>query len=152
MVNHIRFFWTNFGVVECLVNFVWFGFHPFTVFPVFSTLRNLTNIDFGIKISSKSLVMITGITVYNIQVMNFVEMMFGGISSINACHSGVETTTKDRSESCFLEFFFIRPLPAIFEVCLILWLVIGSVHIVYSGLKAGIHNGKILIRQCHIDY
>ena len=95
MVNHIRFFWSNLRVVQRHVNLVRVSFNPFAIFPVFSTLRNFADIDFRIKISGKSLTMVAGITVHDIKVLNFVEVMFSGISSINAGYAGVETTTKN---------------------------------------------------------
>ena len=95
VVNHIRFFRTNLRIIQWFMNFVWFSFHPLSVFPVFPALRNLTDINFRIEVGSKSFTMITGITVHNIQIMNFVEVMFGCISSVNAGYSGIESTTQN---------------------------------------------------------
>ena len=42
-------------------------------------------------------------------------------------------------------------MPAILEVSLIARLIVGSVEIIDSALKAGVHYGQVLIGQSQID-
>lgn len=70
------------------MNFQGFGGYPLSVFIITSVLGDFTDIDFRIEVCSKSLVMISGITIYYIQVLNFIEIMFGSICRINATYPG----------------------------------------------------------------
>ena len=75
------------------MNFMRFCFNPYTIFPVFTPLSDFADINLRIKVGSKSFMMITGIAIYDIEVLNLVEMMFGSISGVNAGYTWVETTT-----------------------------------------------------------
>ncbi len=36
-------------------------------------------------------------------------------------------------------------------MCHIFWLIVGCVEVVHSAYEACIHNGEVLIGECHID-
>ena len=75
------------------MNFEGACFHPFTILIISTLLGNFANVYFRIKVSSESLMMVACITIYDIEVMHFVEIMFGGISSKHASSTRVETAT-----------------------------------------------------------
>ena len=78
-------------------------------------------------------------------------MVLGGISGVDACHTGVESTTEDSSQAGFLKTFAVGPLPAVFKVSLVAWLVVSGIEVVYSTFEASIHNGEVLIGKSHVD-
>ena len=65
------------------MNFMRLCHYPFAIFPVFTFLCHLPDIDLRIEIRSKRFTMITGITINNIKVMHFIKMMFGSIGCVN---------------------------------------------------------------------
>ena len=69
------------------------GGNPFPVFVITSILCNFAYIDFWIEVCGKSLMMIACIAIDNIQVLDFIEVMFGCISRIDATYSRIESTT-----------------------------------------------------------
>ena len=127
------------------------GFEPLSVLIVEALLGYLADIDFRVKISGKSLVMVASIAVYDIQVMDFVKIVLSGIGSIDAAYARVKTTTQNSGKSGFLELVLISPLPAILEVSLVLRFVVGGVQIVAATGQTGIHDGEVLIRQGQVD-
>ena len=124
--------------------------YPLSIEVVFTLLGNLADIDLGIKVRSKCLVMVPSVAVYNIEVVDLVEVMLGGIGGKDARHPGVETTSKDSGKAGLFESFAIGPLPAILILCLVKRLIIGGIKVVYSALQAGIHNGKVLVGKSYI--
>ena len=92
------------------------------------------------------------VTVNDVKILNLLEMMLCCISSVDACNTWVETTTKDSCETSLLEAVAISPLPRVLKVSLILWLVVGCIKIVASASQAGIHNCQILIGQGKVYY
>ena len=91
------------------------------------------------------------IAIDDVEILNLLEVMLGSIGSEDRGHAWVKTTSEDGSESCLLETLTICPLPAVFEVSLILWLIVGSIHIVDTSFEAGIHDGEVLIRKSEVD-
>ena len=134
------------------MNFQRTGSYPFPVFIITSVLCNLADIDFRIEVCCKCLVVISGITIYNIQILNFVEIMFSCISCINTAYSRIESTTKNGCQPCFFETFVICPLPTVFEMSFIFRLVIGSIQIVYSCFQARFHNSQVLIGEGDVNH
>ena len=103
--------WTDVGVGERLVELKRFGLHPFAVLPVESLLGNLTDIDFGVEVGGKRLVVIAGIAIHNVEILYLVEVVFCGISGEDARHARVETATEDGAQASLLETLAISPLP-----------------------------------------
>ena len=96
--------------------------------------------------------MISGITVYDIQVLDFVKIMLGRISCIDTTDSRIESTTEDSCQAGFLETFMVSPLPAIFKVSFIFRLIIGRIQIVHSGFQASFHDSQVLIGKSNINH
>lgn len=145
VVQEVTFARTHFGVGERLVDFKRLRLDPFSVFPVEAFLGDLANIYLGVEICGKGLVMVSGIAIDDVQVLDFVEVMLGGIGRINARHAWVETATEDGRESGLLEALLVGPLPGIFEVGFVLGLIVGRVEIRATALQAGFHDGQILV-------
>ena len=80
--------------------------------------------------------MISGIAVYDVQILYFVKMMFGGVCSIDAAHSG-RNRNRDGGQSGIFKRF-IGPLPTVFKVGNIFRLIIGGIQIVDSTLQTSL--------------
>ena len=111
MVQQITVTWSDIRIGQVLVNLQRFRLHPFPVFPVESLLRDLADIDLWIEVGGKSLMMVTCITIDNIQILDLVEVMLRRIGSIDTGHTRVKATTKDCRQTSLLEFLPISPLP-----------------------------------------
>ena len=96
--------------------------------------------------------MVSGIAIYNIQIVDLIKVVLRSIGGEDSRNTRVETTTQDRHQPLLLEAVVVCPLPAVLEMCLVLWLVVRRVEIVYATLQAGIHNRQILIRKSDINY
>ena len=94
---------------------------------------------------------VAGIAIDDVEILDLLEVMLGSIGSEDRSHAWVEATAEDSGEASFLETLTISPLPAVFEVRFILWLVVGSVHIVDTSFETGIHDGEVLIRESKVD-
>ena len=130
----------------------WRNFYPFAVFPITSVLSNLTDVDFGIKVCRKCLSVIACITVDDVEVVHFVELMLIGIGAINLRNAWVETTTQKCHQTSFFKTILICPLPAIFKFGYIFWFIVCCIQIVYACFQTSIHNGKVLVWKSYIDY
>jgi len=129
-----------------------FRLHPLTVFPVFSLLGYLSDVDLWIEVGGKCLTVIAGITVDDIEIMDLIEMMFGGVSGKDTGYTRVESATEDGGQAGFLKLILVGPLPFVLELGFILRFIIGRVEVVDATRQTGIHNGQVLVRQCHIDH
>ena len=94
--------------------------------------------------------MIAGVTIHNIEIMNFIEIMLGGISCIYARYTRVEPATEDSRKTGFLETVFVSPLPTILEMGFVFGFVIGGIEIIDTSTQTSLHNRQILIRQSKI--
>ena len=133
------------------MNFKRTSSYPFAIFVIASVLSDFADIDFRVEVSSESLVMISGVAVYDIKVMHFVEIMLSCISCVHATYSRVESATQDSGKSGFFEAFLICPLPAVFEMSLVFRLVVSSIQIVDSCFQASLHYGKVLIGESYVN-
>ena len=79
-------------------------------------------------------------------------MVLGSVGREDAGHSRVEAAAEDGRQSCFAEAVAVGPLPRVFEVSLILWLVIGRVQVVASAGQARFHDGQVLVGQCEVNH
>ena len=134
MVEEIALARADVGIGEGLVDFEGLGFHPFAIFPVESFLRDFADVDFGVEVGGKRLAVVAGIAVDDVEVVDFVEMVLGGVGGVDARHTGVETATEDGAKSCLFEAFAESPLPGVLKVCLVLRFVVGSVEVVATSL------------------
>ena len=90
---------------------------------------------------------VAGIAIDDVEILDFIKVVLGGIGRINTRHTGVETATEDGRETSLLEALLVGPLPGILEVCLVLGLVVGRIEVGATALQAGFHDGEVLIRQ-----
>ena len=151
MVQEVRFARTDIRISQWLMNLHWLSLYILTILIVKTLLSNLSDVDFRVKVCSESLVVVTSIAVYDIEILNLIEMMLSSISCEDACYTWVETTTKNSSKTSLLKALTISPLPRILKVCLILWFIVSGIHIVASASQTSIHDCKVLIRQCEVD-
>ena len=75
------------------MNFQRTGLHPLTIFIITAILCNLADIDFRIEVGGKCHTMITGVTIYDIQIVDFIKMMFSRISCKDSRNTRIKTTT-----------------------------------------------------------
>ena len=96
--------------------------------------------------------MITGVAVHDIEVVDLVEVVFGGIGREDGRHARVETAAQDGRQTGSLETILVSPLPRILEVSLVLGFVVGRIEVVAAALETGVHDRQVLIRERHIDH
>ena len=84
VVNQVRLLFANSWIGQWLVYFMWFSPDPFSIFPVFPLLGNFPDVYLRIEVGGKRLSVVSGIAVYDIQVLNLIKMMFRSIGSVNA--------------------------------------------------------------------
>ncbi len=152
VVNQVGAFRADFRIVDVFPDFVRLGFDPLAVFPVFAALRYLADIDFRVKVGSEGLAVVAGIGIDDVQFVDFIEIVFGGIGCKHAGHAGVETATQQCLNTFFAETVLIGPLPGVFEFGFVFRFVVGGVHVVHTRFQAGIHDGQVLVRKRHVDY
>ena len=152
MMQKIHIFHSNFGEIILSLDLHWFCLYPVTIFPVRSFCRHLTDVDFRIEVGCKRIPMISTVTIQNVNIVDLIKIVFQRICRKYSCYSGIKSTSQQRCNSCFFKFLTVCPLPFIFEFCSIFRLIICSVYIIHSCRKAGIHNCKILIWKCQIQY
>ena len=152
MVQQIRLSFPDIRISQGLMNFERSCLDPLSVFIKTSVLGDLPNIDFRIEVGSKSHSVISGITIYDIQILNFIEVMFGSISGKDRRYARIESTSQNSGQSFFFKAFMVCPLPAIFEMCFIFRLVISRIQIVHSGFQTSFHNRQVLIRKSNINH
>ena len=152
VVEEIALTRTHVGIGQRLVDFERFCLHPFTIFPIKSLLRDFADVDFGIEVGGKGFAVVTSVAVYDVEIVDFVEVVLCCVSSVDRGDPRVETATEDGAKSSFLKAFAISPLPRIFKVCFIFGFVVGSVEIVTTGFKASLHDGEVLIGKREIHH
>ena len=123
-----------------------FRLHPVAVFPVRALSGHFPDIDLRIEVRRKRIAVISAVTVQNINIMNFIKIMFQGVSRKYAGHTRIKSTSKKGCDPCFFVFFSICPLPFVLKFCGIFRLVICCINIMYASLQTGVHNRQILIR------
>ena len=151
VIKQVGVAWTDVRISQVFVDFQRLGCHPFSVFIIAAVLCNLTDVDFRIEVGGECFMMISGITVYDVQILYFVKMMFGGVCRIYAAYSRVETAAEDGGQSGIFEAFLIGPLPTVFKVGNIFRLIIGGIQIVDSALQASLHDGEVLVGEGYVD-
>ena len=122
-------------------------FYPLAVLVIQSLLGDFANVYLRIEVCCKCFVVVACVAIHDVEVVNFIEIVLCCIGSENLRHTRVEPATKDCSESCLLELLFVSPLPAVFEVCFVLRLVVSRIQIVATTCQTGFHNGEVLVWQ-----
>ena len=152
MVQQVAFLRTDVGVVQRLVNLHGFCLDVLAILVVQSLLCNLADVDFGVEVGGKSLVVVARIAVHDVEVLYLVEVVLGCVGREDARHARVETTSQDGTEASLLETLAVGPLPGVLEVGFILRLVVGRVQVVATRLEAGLHDGEVLIGQGQVHH
>ena len=152
MVHEIALTRSDVRVGEALVNLQRLRLNPLSVLIVESFLSNLTDVYLRIEVCREGVVVVSCIAVYDVEVMNLVELMLSRIGSISLRHSRVESASQYGSQSCLLELILVSPLPGVFEVSLVLRLVVCRVLIVASACQARVHDGQVLVRQSQVEH
>jgi len=95
--------------------------------------------------------MVAGVAVDDIEVMDFVEMVFGGIGGKDAGDAGIKAAPENGGDACFPEALLVSPLPFVFEFGFITGFIVGRIEVTGFGFQASVHDGEILVGQGHID-
>ena len=98
-------------VSQVLVNLQRLRLHPLSVLPVESLLRNLADVDLRVEVRGKRLVVVARVTVHDVQILNLLEVVLGGIGRVDARHARVESATQDGRQPRLLETLAVGPLP-----------------------------------------
>lgn len=110
MIQKIRITRTDVRISQVFVEFQRLGSNPLSVFVITSVLCDFADVDFRIEVGSESLVVISGIAVYDVQVVDFIEMMFCCVCGIYSTYSRVESATQNGSQSGIFKAFLVCPL------------------------------------------
>ena len=146
VIHQIRFARTYIRIVQRLVYRQRICIFPFSVFEIFTTLGNFADVDFRIEVRSECFVMIACVAVDDVQIPDFVEMMFRCISCIYPCYARIESASQNRCQPRFFKTVFIGPLPAIFIFRFVQRFVVGGVEVADTVSQTGVHDGEVLIR------
>ena len=111
MVQQIAVTRSDTRIGQVLMDLQRFCFHPLSVLPIETFLRNLADIDLRVEVRGESLMMITGIAVNNVQILYLIKMMLGSVGRKDARHTRIEATAQDGSQTGLLETLPISPLP-----------------------------------------
>ena len=134
MVEEVGLTYADVGVGQRLVDLLGFGLAPLAILVVLTLLRDLADVDLGVEVGGEGLVVVAPVAVYDIQVMDLVEVMLGSVGREDPRHPWVETTAEDGRQPCFLEALLVGPLPAVFELSLVQRLIVGRVEVIDAGL------------------
>ena len=96
--------------------------------------------------------MVAGVAIDDVEIVDFVEMVLGGVGGVNAADARIEAAAENGRQTSLFETLLVGPLPRIFEVRLVFRLIVGGVEIVASAGQTRFHNRQILIRQSEIDH
>ena len=95
VVEEIALTRSHVGIGERLVNLERFCFHPFAIFPVKPLLRDLADVDFGVEVGGKSLAVVTSVAVHDVEIVDFVEVVFCSVGGEDGSDTRIETATED---------------------------------------------------------
>ena len=150
VVEQVHIFLTNTIKVVFTFDFHWFGLYPVAVFPVGAFCRNLTDIDFRVKVGCERIAVVATIAVEDVDVVDLIKFMFERISGEYTGNARVKTAAQQCGDASLFKAFTVSPLPAVLKFCSIFWLIVCGINIVGLGCKAGIHDGQILIWQSEV--
>ena len=107
VVEQVALARSDVGIGQRLMNFERFGLHPLAILPVQALLRDLADIDLGVEVRGKGLSVITRVAVDDIQVVNFVKVVLGGVGVKIDVTPGVKSAAEDGAKSGLFEAFAI---------------------------------------------
>ena len=152
MVDDVRLALADLGIVQRTVDLVRLGNDPLAVLIVAALLGHLADVDLRVEVRGEGHAVVTGVAVHDIEVVDLVEVVFGGIGREDGRHARIEAAAEDGRQAGSLEAILVGPLPRILEMGLVLGLVVGRIEVVAATLEAGIHDRQILIRERHVDH
>ena len=152
VMEQITLFGTDAGIGQRLMNLHRLRLDVLAILPVETLLRNLSDVDFGVEVRGKSLVMVACVAVHDVEILNLIKVMFGCVSCEDARHAWVETATQNGAEPSLLKAFAICPLPRVLEVCFVFGLVVSRIEIVATRRQTSLHDGEVLIRQREVHH
>lgn len=85
------------------------------------------NVDFRVEVSCESLVVIVVIIVYDIKIVDFVEVMFSCICCVNVSYIWIKVIVKKGYNVCVFKFVLVSLLLWVFKFCFVFRFVIGGV-------------------------
>ena len=115
-------------------------------------MGNLADVDFRVEVGGKGLMMVARVAVHDVQILDFVEMVLGGVCRVHAGDARVESAAEDGGQAGVLETLLVGPLPAVFKMGHVFRFVVGRVQIVAPRLQASLHDGQVLIRQGQVHH
>jgi hypothetical protein len=106
----------------------------------------------GLKLVANALVVASGVGIQYIDESHRVEIFFQNVCAVGVGDSRVKSRAEYRHDAGFFILLFICPLPGVFEMRLVSWLVVGGIYIVDLGLEAGVHDGEVLVGKGDVDH
>ena len=151
VVEQVALLRTHLRVCERLVNLERSSLHPFAVLPVETLLSDLADVDLRVEVGSERLVVVAGVAVYDVEILNLVEVVLSCVSGEDACNARVEAAAENSCQTSLLEALLVSPLPRVLEVSLVLRFVVGGVEVRASASQTSLHDGEVLIGQGEVD-
>ena len=95
--------------------------------------------------------MIAAVAIQNVELADRLQLVLLQPHGKHAGDAGVKARTQQRHQALFLEPVVIGPLPAVFELRLVLGFIVRGIEVIDARRQTGIHDRQILIRQRQID-
>ena len=80
VVEEVGLTYPDIGVGQRLVDLLRLGLYPLAVFVVLPLLGDLTDVDLRVEVGGEGLVVVTAIAVYDVEVVDLVEVVLRSIS------------------------------------------------------------------------
>ena len=151
VVEEVRLTHPDIGIGQGLVDLLRLGLAPLPILVVLTLLSDLADVDLGIEVRGEGLVVVPTVAVYDIEVVDLIEVVLGSIGGEDPGHPWVEATAQDSRQPSFFEALLVGPLPAVLELSLVERLIVRRVEVVDACLEASIHDMEVLIGQSDID-
>lgn len=140
-----------FREIERLANGERIGLHPLAVLVEPAAGGHFADIDLGIEIGGKGLVVLAGVGVDDVEIIETIKMVFEGVGGEDVGHARIEPGTEQSHESLLPEAVMVGPLPFVLEAGRLAGFVIGGVEVMDAGFQAGFHEGQVLIGEGQIE-
>ena len=141
------------------------------VLPVGAGRRDLAEVDLRVEVRGEGIAVVAAVAVEDVDGVDLVKIVLLGIGDEHGRDARVKAGAEQARQTGLAEALVIGPLPRIVKVggeaqllaalfvdlapCGIvgvLRLVVRGVDIVHAALEAGLHHGKVLIRQGQIQH
>ena len=152
MVQQVHVLFADAFKVIFALDFHGLGLYPVAVLPVGAVGGNLANVDLRVKVGGERVAVVAAVAVEDVDVVDLVKLVFQSIGGKDAGDARVKAAAQQADDAGLFKALAVGPLPAVLEFCGILRLIVGGVHIVGLGGKAGVHDGQVLIRQGEVEH